>query len=139
MQLKEILIEHMVHTEDNKDRLLQAAACRKEKKELEKLVDHYLRRVETLLQNSADETVSRLPFAIIGSRVTVEDLDNREAWTVRLTSPLQESTAAEDVSFLSPLGRALLLKGEGEKLEAQTGAEKQALLVKEIHHPGMFP
>lgn len=138
MQLKEKLIKHMVDTEDNRDRLLNEAVSQEEKKEMAGIVDNYLRTMEDFIQNNHLKKETRPPFAIIGSRVTVENKESGETWTVRLSSPLHEIVEAEDVSFISPLGKALLLKKEGDQIEALTAEGKRLLFIKQVHPPDLL-
>ncbi len=50
------------------------------------------------------------PCVVLGALTTIQDLDNQTISEYRLIAPFEKNIAPEDISILSPLGGALLLK-----------------------------
>ncbi len=68
----------------------------------------------------------------LGSRVTLEDLDEGGSVEYEIVVPEEVDGAANRISLSSPLGRALLGKAEDEDIEVQTPRGKRAYLVKRL-------
>ncbi|NLZ39581.1 MAG: GreA/GreB family elongation factor [Firmicutes bacterium] len=111
------LVKHLVDIEEKKNSIIDEYFPEPSKKrdELKKLFDTYIKQLEQLI-NSANRSEEAgknnyLPFVTIGSEVEVQNLDNQEIYKYRLVSPFNNDTENDDaVSYLSPVGRALLLK-----------------------------
>lgn len=103
----------------------------------DQLLSAYTRNLETLL-SGADKGLCEQ--ALIGSLVTISYLDDSSVETLLLVSP-HEAAQHEDIpgvcpiSFLSPIGRALLLKHCGEELFVDTPSGKLKLRVESIQQP----
>lgn len=110
------LVKHLVDIEEKKNSIIDEYFPEPSKKrdELKKLFDTYIKQVEQLITSVSKAGSSKnnyLPFVTIGSEVEVQNLDNNEVYKYRLVSPFQNDTDSFDgVSYLSPVGRALLLK-----------------------------
>lgn len=97
-----------------------------EKQQYESFVEGYVKKIcdiygETVLDEND------LPFVAITSRVTVFDEAEGERLTFKIISPNDNNTvdleSAEEVigaSYLSKVGKAMLLKGKNERVEVHT-------------------
>lgn len=83
-----------------------------EAEELKQTLHDYLRRMDDTLKNiSIAETAKNdFPFVIINSEVMVEEIGSLGIYRYKLISPLKDRVNAQEISFLSPMGRALLLR-----------------------------
>jgi transcription elongation factor GreA len=84
----------------------------KEAEELKRLLNGYVRRLDGMLPSiTIDATaVNDFPNVIVGSEVIVEETASGETYCYKLVSPLKNSIGLHEISFLSPMGKALLLK-----------------------------
>lgn len=110
-----------------------------ERNEFSDFIDNYVEYIEKFVESANDsETVTpqTVPFIFIGCDVEVEDLDNPELITYHLIDPLQGRVKENDVSYLSPVGKALLLKKAGDKIKVQTPGGTIRYLIKSIQFQG---
>ncbi len=92
-----------------------------EQKEYEAFVDGYLSKIRDV---SGEMTVNSedMPFVTISSVVTVMDETEGERMAFKIVSPNDESPTEDIVlaSYLSKVGRAMLLKRKNERIEVHT-------------------
>ena len=117
----ENLVKHLVEIEEGKKKLLEQyfPEPSKERYEFEKLFDDYVKQIEQLISNakkSQDED-NKVPFVTIGSEVEVQDLSDQETFKYRIVSPFHSGARDGDISYLSPVGKSLLLKRIGDEVE----------------------
>jgi transcription elongation factor GreA len=67
-----------------------------------------------------DECNDRFPYVIIGSEVDIIDTDCGETYKFKIVGSRELNLEENCVSFLSPVGMALLLKKEGEVVTVNT-------------------
>ncbi len=84
----------------------------KETENLKRVLSDYIQRLDTMINQvkidaAADNT---FPYAVIGSEVIVEDLGGKETYNYKLVSPLKSKIDLHEISFLSPMGKAMLQK-----------------------------
>lgn len=93
-----------------------------EAREIKQILNDYLARLNDIIPSiSTVETGDNLfPYVIVGCEVTVEDAESRKTHRYRLISPLESRIDIQQISFLSPLGKALLLKKIGERFTIET-------------------
>ncbi|MBE3555360.1 MAG: GreA/GreB family elongation factor [Thermicanus sp.] len=120
------LVKHLVELEKQKDELLEDffPIPSKERDELEKLIDLYIKQVELLIQEArkSETAGSSLPFVTVGSEVELQDLSTLEVHRFRLVTPFSSDTEGDDVSCISPVGKALLLKRVGDEVTVHAPA-----------------
>jgi transcription elongation factor GreA len=68
----------------------------------------------------------------LGSRVRLEDLDEGGTNEFEIVVPEEVDGAQNRISLSSPLGRALIGKGEDDDIEVQTPKGKRAYLIKRL-------
>jgi len=72
--------------------------------------------------------------AIFGSTVVVEDTETGEVTSYRLVGPYEADVQSGTISVVSPLGKALIGKEEGEEIRVQTPKGVRNIEVLEIHN-----
>ncbi|GAB2694438.1 GreA/GreB family elongation factor [Paenibacillus thermoaerophilus] len=107
----------------------------RERKALDQLLSDYIGAVEKLLQ-LPDESIP--PVVLIGSDVRIaylnEDSLPASAEWVTIIHPDQAEADENRISFLSPVGKQLLLKSEGEVLTIRTPSGELKVRVESVRH-----
>ena len=96
------------------------------------LLERRMRVVEERLR--AGEVVEPLPDGEVevGERVTVLDLENGAAIDYRLVGVGESDPAAGEISYLSPIGAALLGRRVGDVVEADAPSGRRQLEIVEL-------
>ena len=68
----------------------------------------------------------------LGSRVTLEDLDDGGTAEYEIVVPEEVDGAVNKISLSSPLGRALIGKASDDDIEVQTPKGKRSYLIKQL-------
>ncbi|MFZ2446241.1 MAG: transcription elongation factor GreA [Syntrophobacteraceae bacterium] len=94
-------------------------------------------RIQELSDKIAHSQIVELPEtvdgkAIFGCQVIVEDLETREVSTYRLVGPYEADVQAGTISVISPLGKALIGKEEGDEIKVQTPKGVRNIEILEI-------
>ncbi|SFG72375.1 transcription elongation factor GreA [Desulfotomaculum arcticum] len=117
------LLSQLLFLEENKKNILDDFFPRKtkEKIELEELIDEYVKKVDQLIKNIkiTDESENVFPFVSIGSIISIKDTETHETYQHLICNPYNINTD-NSISYLSPMGRALLLKCPGDKVSVNT-------------------
>jgi len=82
-------------------------------------------RIQELNDKLAHSQIVGLPEqvdgkVIFGCKVIVEDLETREVSSYRLVGPYEADVQAGTISVISPIGKALIGKEEGDEVKVQT-------------------
>lgn len=135
----EMLLHQLTKLEENKNKLIDdhVEEFLIQRSELQNLFDNYIFHLDQLVQTlqAGDYPSSRLPFVTIGSEVEVLDLELGINEKYTIIAPFQNSLANNGASYLSPIGRALLLKKEGANVEVKTPGGLLGFKIKEINFP----
>lgn len=120
----ENLVKHLVEIEEGKDKLLQEFFPKPsiERYEIKTLIENYIEHIDQLIKNANkfQTTDSEVPFVTINSEVELQDLyDHEEVFTYRVISPFRSNIIQGNISCLSPVGKALLLKKVGDVVEVK--------------------
>ena len=119
----ELLKRHMAWIEQDKLEVSEKlyGFDYQEKQDYEEFVDGYLERIQDAIGEKAWNT-DDMPFVTISSVVTVMDESEGERMSFKIVSPNDESSSDDVVlaSYLSKVGRAMLLKAKNERVEVQT-------------------
>ncbi|HKS69778.1 MAG TPA: transcription elongation factor GreA [Ktedonobacterales bacterium] len=104
-------------------------------KNLQALVEGEIQELQRVLENAV--ILEDLPEQVGGKRVvrlgsSVEVETPRGTRTYTLVSTVEANTAANKVSDQSPVGRALMGRGEGEKVEVVTPGGAQSYTIVAI-------
>jgi Transcription elongation factor len=116
----ENLLKHLVEIEEGKNEVIEQffPGPSKERNEFEKLIKEYVKQINQLIEdvNPSQTADNKVPFVTIGCEVEVQDLINQEVFKYRIVSPFR-SVKEGDASYLSPVGKSLLLKKVGDEIE----------------------
>ncbi|MBE3571720.1 MAG: GreA/GreB family elongation factor [Moorella humiferrea] len=118
----ESLIKHLVEIEEKKNKLVEQyfPEMSKERSEFVKLIENYIQTVDRFLRSAAkNQTGGQVPFVTIGSEVEVEELDTGQTSAFRIVHPFTSDISERDVSYIAPMGKALLLKKVGDEVEVK--------------------
>ena len=117
-----IISKHIEIIKDERKQTLEQYFTKSisERNSFNDFLDHYLEQMEELIQSANNSETIEVPFIFIGCDVEVEDLDTKEIINYHLTDPIQERIGDNDVSYLSPVGRSLLLKKTGDIIKVKT-------------------
>jgi len=97
----------------------------------------YLLEVEDLLEkNKPGNVIPMLPKVYIGTKVSVLYDEDNEVEEYIICFPEQSEPDEGYISFLSPLGRQLLLKSIGEKVAIHIPSGELAVTIKDISYAG---
>ena len=69
---------------------------------------------------------------IFGSTVVIEDLESEEQITYRMVGPFEADIQAGTLSVVSPLGKALIGKQEGDEVRVQTPKGLKEFAIVEV-------
>ncbi|MGD6844629.1 GreA/GreB family elongation factor [Bacillus infantis] len=131
---KESFIEQLVYIDENIQELTSLYVSSTPVYERLKNFFHlYVMEVEDLIQSNRKNTIiPSLPKVYIGTRVTVayEDEDDTEEFLICF--PGQTDPDAGCISFLSPVGRQLLLKNRGDKVMLKIPTGELPVIIKDI-------
>ncbi len=119
----ELLKRHMAWIEQDKLEVSEKlfGYDYQEKQDYEHFVDGYLEKIKGVIGEKTFDT-DDMPFVTISSVVTVMDETEGERMAFKIVSPNDESSSGDVVlaSYLSKVGRAMLLKAKNERVEVQT-------------------
>lgn len=130
------LILHLVSIEDDKKKLIEEyfPEPSKERTIFSRVLDNYIAKIDFLVKNNisvGENTDNSFPFVIINSEVEVQDMETNEIINFRIISPFNNKDI-NDVSYLSPVGRSLLLKGVGDEVAIDTPGGKLSYKIQSI-------
>lgn len=119
----ENLLEQLVNLEESYEEMLDGYCSGQttEREYYRELIQVYIRQLEKMLKYIAfkQEAHDEFPFVVIGSQVEIEDMEDGEICTYNVVNPQCTDISDGQVSFLSPVGTALLLKKIGETVAVQ--------------------
>ncbi|MCM3442680.1 GreA/GreB family elongation factor [Metabacillus halosaccharovorans] len=137
-QHREHLVQQMVYIDENIKELTNLYnASTPVQEQLKNFFHLYLLELEELL--SADQKsnlISSLPKVYIGTRVTVLFDDENDTEDFVICFPEESDPDSGCISFLSPVGRQLLLKKMGEKVMLKVPTGELPVVIKEITYIG---
>lgn len=97
----------------------------------------YVLEVEELLkQNRQAGFITRIPKVFIGTKVTVLYDEDGDTEDYVICFPEDSDPDQGFISFLSPVGRQLLLKGVGEQISLRIPTGELPVTIKEISYVG---
>lgn len=140
----EKLIEHLIYIEESSDSLAEFIfpESAKERDEMKLFFRKYVEAIENELEKvtvvkshrvgTCPETLNHFPFVIIGSEVDLEDESGRLSGVYRLIHPDSPSKVKNEITYLSPIGKQLMMKKTGSKINIEMQSEIRQLRVKSI-------
>ena len=109
----------------------------KEAEDLKKVLKDYVRWMDAMVKRVDVVTTAEndFPYVVIGSEVIVEEKSGGSStYNYRLVSPLKNKVDSDEISFLSPMGKAMLLKRVNQSfvVEAPGGSFEYKILAVKI-------
>jgi transcription elongation factor GreA len=118
------LMAHLVNFEEQMDKIIDEyyPQLNQERREISELIRKYSNRLAELVKMAitSAKTDYSFPCVIIGSEVTIRDLASQEIFYYSISGPYHNGFTGDAISYLSPVGRALLLKKAGEIVAVET-------------------
>ena len=121
------LVKHLTDIEEEKLCVIEKyyPVWTNERSEFQELLDSYIKSVEDIIYNvvKVDETAEdACPFVIIGSCITLKDAYTNKLEKLHLISPFKGEINfdVDSASYLSPMGRAFLLKKVNDNVKVET-------------------
>lgn len=132
----ENLVQHLVNIENEKNDLINRLFPRpsKERIKFRSLLDNYITGIDYLIKyriSVGEKADNSFPFIIINCNVEVQDMKTNEKLIFRIASPYT-NMKSNDVSFLSPVGKSLLLKEVGDEVTINTPGGKLKYKIESI-------
>lgn len=112
----------------------------KEQEEITAFYAQYIKKVESilfvikvtspLLKFLCNDRLNAFPFVIIGSEVEVKSIPDGKHFIYRLTYPAEQDKCLNSVSYMSALGKQLILKDTGSivSLASPSGTQNYLIL-----------
>ena len=133
-QNKEDFVQQLVYIDENIKELTNLYISSTPVQErIKHFFNIYILEVEELLKkNNRKKTISTFPKVYIGTKVTVWYEEDNEAEDYTICIPEQSNPDSGFISFLSPVGKQLLLKNIGEKIMLKIPTGEVSVTIKEI-------
>lgn len=108
----------------------------KEKEEITQLINDYLFLLDGVVSKLAVEKDSNneFPFVAVGCLVKIQDIDSKDIIKFKIIPPYKDKIQFNDVSILSPMGKALLKKTKGELIKVQAPGGEFRYKIISIHY-----
>ncbi|KUG03102.1 transcription elongation factor grea [hydrocarbon metagenome] len=117
------LLKHLVDVEERQNQIIEEFSLKatEEYREYTNIFKNYLNQLRGLVERSNinDGTDDSIPIITIGTLVQVINTNNRKEHAFHIVSPYYQRSSNGDVSCLSPVGRALLLRKAGEEVAVE--------------------
>ncbi len=108
------LLSNLLEIEEGMDKIFDEFFNKpsQETEKLRQLLDESVTWLDNMLPHIITVTTgaNEFPCVVVGSEATIEDVCSGETCCYKLVSPLKKGTKSQEVSLLSPMGKALLLK-----------------------------
>ncbi|MDR7078456.1 transcription elongation factor GreA [Neobacillus niacini] len=133
-QNKEDFVQQLVYIDENiKELTTLYISSTPVQERIKHFFNIYILEVEDLLKkNNRNKTISTFPKVYIGTKVTVWYEEDNEAEDYTICIPEQSNPDSGFISFLSPVGKQLLLKNIGEKIMLKIPTGEVSVTIKEI-------
>ena len=136
---RDLLYQYWMETKENKEKIIDDCFPddSEERDEFEVFFHNYLRELERIIEKAGPgaEVEEGFPLVVIGSEVEVEDLPGGDIFKFRIVTPYNCEAGIEDVSCLSPTGKALVLKKPGEEVSVKAPAGDFRYRIRKISYP----
>lgn len=132
----ENLVLHLVNIENEKEELVKELFPKPsmERIKFRRFWDDYITGIDFLIKyrvGVGKKTDSSFPVVIVNCKTEVLDLKTKETIRYRIISPY-DNMKTGDVSFLSPIGRSLMLKEVGDEVAISTPEGKYKYRIQSI-------
>lgn len=132
----ENLIAHLVDMEERRLQLINLyfQDYNKQRDEFEQLMDNYISQLDNAVKNTkcSENSDNYFPFVCLNSEIEIEDIEESETYSYRIIVPESIHSGDNCITMLSPMGRALLCKNEGEVVSVNTPSGVYRYRIKSI-------
>ncbi|OPX43544.1 transcription inhibitor protein Gfh1 [Ruminiclostridium hungatei] len=132
----ENLLAHLVDFEERRSHIIDLyyPELGKQREEFEQLMDSYISEVDIAVKNVlfSDEANNYFPFVCLNSEVEIEDIEELETYSYKLIIPENSRSESNCITILSPMGKALLCKKEGDIVSVNTPSGVYRYRIKSI-------
>lgn len=152
----EKLIEHLINIEESSESMADFyfPDSPEDREEIMDFFSVYIKKIECEMEHVEVinpftkvpnyDILNTFPFVIIGSEVSLETFSDKTVYSCRIIQPDSHTKAKNVVTFLSPLGRSLLLRRTGSEIvigtdnkgnninAPDTSAQTQRAMIKSI-------
>ncbi len=132
----ENLLAHLVDMEERRVQLINLyfQEYDKQRDEFEHLMDSYISRMDDTVKNMecSENSDNYFPFVCLNSEIEIEDIEESETYSYRIIIPETIHGGDNCITMLSPMGRALLCKNEGEIVSVDTPSGVYRYRIKSI-------
>jgi transcription elongation factor GreA len=128
------LVEQLVFFDEQRIPFLDLhfAGKHNERQKANQWLDQYVSTVETLLKETKDQETSLLPKVVIGSQVALQYVDDGLEESLTICFPEHTDPDLGRISFLSPIGRQLLMNPVNEPVRLEMPMGTQEVIVRSI-------
>ncbi len=123
----EILIRHLIKIEEEKLDVIEKyyPQWTNERQSFQEIMDRYIKGLENIIYSEItveDNASGTCPFVLIGSRMVLKNEDTAELENIQIVSPFngEIDLNIDSASYLSPVGRAFLLKRVNDSVKVET-------------------
>lgn len=126
------LVKQLVFFDENSTLMLDKYTPKfdRDRKELEQLMKVYKEHVERIVRDFDDHLLNSI--VLIGSQVTVNNEEDGTIESYTIVLPEHSDMEQYCISFLSPIGRSLLLTKAGDIVTVATPTDSYDLTVSKI-------
>jgi len=129
----ETLIKHLIYIEESSDSLADFyfPDSPKEQEEIKDFFRVYIKKIENEMEHAKVVSIftkvpcldmlNTFPFVIIGSEVGLETASCKTAYNCRVIHTDSQTNVKNGITFLSPIGRSLLLRNAGSEIDIGIG------------------
>lgn len=114
------LLKQLVDLEEGKNDMIEAMfrGSSKERDQFVDLIDEYVSQLDRLIRNAgrSNKAGSGIPFVTINSEVEAVDMKTGETFQFCVINPFDSGSGGNEISFMSPVGRAMLMKEPGDEV-----------------------
>lgn len=140
----EKLIEHLIYIEESTDSLADFyfPDSPKEQEDMKLFFRNYVKTIENemghvkVVKSFANapclDTLNTFPFVIIDSEVELEPVSGKAAYNYRVIHPDSQINVKNGITYLSPIGKALLLKNAGSEIDISKSDVPQRVKIRSI-------
>jgi transcription elongation factor GreA len=143
------ILSHLVDFEERKNDLVNESYSEPSslRDDFSRLLDIYLKRLEGLIKSAQITDIQThekikdlnyLPYVIIGSIVELANDNESGTYFFRIVSPYDSSNSKKDLSYMSELGRALILKKRGDFIKADINKGIRLYQIKSIRYEVIY-
>lgn len=126
-RIYEMLVNHLKRIEEEKLAVIEKyySVWTNERSDFQELMDSYIKCIENAIHNELeinDNISDACPFVIIGSQVQMKDCYTNKIEELQIVSPFsdEKNYDVDNASYLSPMGRAFLLKKANDDVMVET-------------------